>query len=993
MSLNREQGLCVGVFVVCGALVASWWSNAYKPVIVPRSKKLAIPAAPAVNDVQIPRADEGRFDPLDRDFFVPPRDWNPLQPLALELHPLPPIPAVGPLLFPGPAPANSRSERQPAILPAVVDALAKLAGADIPIDGEAGSTSGAEGGDPKGTTSGSGGGSGGGTESVPNGAGNGGAGSQPTSTAAAQAPAPAKPAPQASPKDLSVAKDDPKTGKPVVDDQAAARRFDWISYKGEKRWYGRILNKDRTALIDDTTIPIDFEQVDPITGKSFGRNSIPRDRLTNGGEHRFGFDFANTAANRVLLRKYAALKEKSSATGFLAAARDCLSWRDEDAKAALAGANELIDRALAIDAGNVDAWVAKAEIRELAYDTEGEFKVLDEAKDKGVDDARLKARRARLFRKLGLLESASTLLEGAIQQNSLDASSLREYGQLKLAQGDAAGAQQAFDNASRLQVSPEMRQQLRVDYARALLYGGDIAGAFQSIDPLVKGGMATADAWVLRGVCQFLQGARDKAQSDLKSAIDIDPRNRDAVYDLGVLLGLSGDVKGAMARFAEADELDPLRGFDTECARGILMELGGNLERASTYFEHALQLHPDNPFGTYRMGRLARRNENHEIAAASLAKALLEIGDMIDVLNELGYVALQADIFEDAEKYFSESLRREPDQIPIRVLLAASLVRQNRIAEAKREYEAAAVNSDPTALCGVAFCAYREGDVEQALDKFAAAKGAAKSDAPAGAQIDPKADPKAAPAPGSASEVYLYAETLQKRIDDHRMKEQWVDDFERDQIKNDWNVIESAGPTCAIEKGVVQIKGTQRPGEDSFSEIARPAEGGRHILYESEMRAGPQNGGFYGVRVVLEKGRGNSGSGGNRVDEPFAEIAVAIFPDKTVRIFLRDQDFSQISQNWTEALKLPADFDFTAFHKLTIERTDWEKATFVVRIDEKTLDLPGKTAEEPRKSSFVVPGLRKVKSNLKVSTFAAGKARENVDVEVTTVRVVRYKGT
>lgn len=919
MSLNREQGLCLGVVVCAAGLVANWWSGAYVKTAPPKSKTATLPASPNAPEVSFRKPTDPSYSGSERDFFVPPRDWNPLAPLAIDLPPLPEIGAIGPLPSPSPGAKSLSRLRQPALLPAIAKALAPVeteldaSAANAELSPSDGGSGGANGGAPP-------------AESRETGA-----------TGAAGAAA--------------------KSG---VDDAAISRRFDWVVFKGERRSYGRILNAQRLALLDDETLPIEFEVVDPTSGKVFLRNKIERDKLSGG--HRVGFGFADTAANRALLREHQAIAEKVSAAGLLVAARECLAWFDEDPRAVIATADRLVARSLANDAGSVDGWALKAELRALAFDTEGELAVLDEAKSKGVDDARLKARRARLLRKSGLLESAAALLVEATKENALDVDALRELGHLRLEQGDSKAAVEAFDRAERLAgIAPEMRQAVRVDRAIALLHGGDFDAAFATADAVVKGATPTAKAWSVRGVSQWMLGKHDAAKSDFKSALEVDPKHRDAVYGLGVLLGLSGDLAGAETRLAEAEELDPLRGFDTELARGILAELGGDLDGAAAHFDLALVRHPNHPFGLYRAGRLARRLENHDEAAGLLLGSLLTFGDMTDVLNELGYVAFLADSFEDAEKYFAESLRREPEQNAVRVLLGCALARQNRLPEAKAEFEIAAGADDPTALSGVAYCAYREGDEEVAIQRFSAAAGAAKDD--------------------PTSEIHRYAKSLQERIEDHRSKEQWFDVFDREQIQNEWIVNETAGPTAAIEKGVVKVAGSIRAAEaDVPTELGREVDGKLFVMFESEITIGRSHNGFHGVRVWLPK---NRQAAGGQIDA-FAEIAIAVFPDRQVKLFVRDQDWNQISQNWVTIKQLDAGYDPATVHKFTIERTHYDTGKFVVRFDDATLELNGK-------SEIVVPGLRKVKTGLRCAVFGQGKARENLDFGIESVRLVRYK--
>lgn len=897
MSMNREQGLFLGVLVLSGTMIYMWFDDAYVKQPLPRPREIKVPVAAAVADVAFPAASEPRYDGKQRDFFAQPKDWNELPPLTLDPPPLPEIGSAGPLLVPAPAPAFQSLFRLPPRLNVTK------------VDAAAGDGAVAE-------------------------------DETPSETATPD-----------------------KATADAAADASRLKRFDWIVMKGERRAWGRVLTPDKLKLLDDDAMPIEFETIEQKTGKVFARGSIKRELLA--GPFGQGFGFADTAVNRAQLREYRAVKDKSSAAQYLAAARECLAWREEDPKAVLAIVDRIIEKSIAIDPGAVEAWELKAQVRELAHDTEGEFAVLDAAKAAGVADPRLKARHARLLRKLGLLSSAEQLLEEATKENLLDASSLRELGQIRLARGDSKGALEAYDKAQRAgNVTPEMRQQLRVDAATAALFQGDVQTAYTQADQAVKATPAIAAAPVARGTAQWLLGKRDQAMGDYKAALDIDPRHRDAVFDAGLAAGIAGDLVTAEARLTEANELDPLRGFEVECSRGIFAELTGDLESAAEHFKAALELHPDHPFGLYRYGRLMRRTENLDGAAAQLSRALLEIGEMSDVLNELGYVALLSDNYEDAVEYLSESLRREPKQTAVRVLLATALARLNRIPEARAEYETAASGTDDaTALAGIAFCAYREGDADLAVERFAAAKAAA-------------GDPN--------TEIAKYSGSNQDRIDIHRSKTQWVDVFDREQIKNDWTVLESFGPTVGIERGVVTLSGSQRPGNaDERTELRRDADGKTFVLFEAEMKSAATNAAVYGARLSLDKLKGNAGSGA-KDEVAFAEIAVALFPaDRTIRLHVIEEAYDKVLHDWVVVHTLAPEDKLSDSHRFTIECVNHDVGKYVVRFDDKTLFVNGK-------GDFIVNGLKKVRTAVRVSAFALAKARENVAVEIDSARVVRF---
>ncbi|MBI4878203.1 MAG: tetratricopeptide repeat protein [Planctomycetes bacterium] len=912
MKTNREQALFLLVLVIAGLLIYLRHSGAYQSPPLPRERAFPLVEAPRVPEVRFPDTDEPRTQRGGRDVFMPPRDWNPLPPLILDPPPLPPIGAVGLLPEPSVESAHLRFFRlaPPPAAPAAAGAEPEQpapAGEEDDASAEEGAAE---------------------DERF------GGIDFPPAAGAEAAAPAPAE--------------------------AALEKSYDWFKRKGRPRVYGYVLNPDKFALLDNPSLALQFKAVNVVTGKDSGTATFQRADLEGDGAFGQGFGFADTVRNRVVLERRLVKPSAGSVRSQLEAARKCLGWASEDAGAALEGAEQFLRSALSFNPLEADAWELLGRVQELAGDTEAEIGVCDEARAAGVADSRLETRRARILRRLGLAQAAESILRAGLRLNPNDQAAWAELGRVLLAAERGAEAVAALESALKVSgLSAEARQQLRVELVRALIRVNRAQEALSEVDRVLRLGGEQSEARVLKGVLDLMSGDTANAIGEFRTALEENPRHRAAVYDLGVALargaGEPAALEQARARFQEAADLDPLAAFDSAVALGALEESAGNLEKAAFWFEEALLFEPGEPFGLYRAGRIARLSGDLESAEARLRESLERDGRITDVLNELGYTALLQDEPETAERYLRESLRREPDNREVRVLLGAALLRMNQVAAAREEFKMGA--GDPqlpaaAALCGVAWCEYREGNVDQALQQFAAARAACP------AESDPHR---------------LYADRNQALVDDHRGKEQWVDRFNRKQIKNDWTLTEPHGPQIRLNgDGQLEISGVQRQeSAGERSELSRVIAGAAFVLLEARFGVAASCEGKAGLRFAYERPGKDSGP------QIMGEIAVARCADGSLRVLARSRE--EAEADWLEVpdVRLPAGQEF----QLGIERTDAERGVFRILVDERVV-LDG----------IEVSGLKKLRREVVGALFVEADARQNVAVTSGFVRVVRYQG-
>lgn len=773
MNGKREQWLFLVVLAATALLAWSRYADRYVSRPIPRSKRLSDAEPVSVPSIVFPSPDDPVYRRDGRDVFLPPRDWTPLPPLALERPPLPEIGLVDYVPAPGVEPwAQQRLWRRYAPPPAMDEEEVAAAGEE----------------------------NGGEQPSAPEGIGD-------SRFAGVLSAAP--------------------TGDDV--DLVASERtqpervWDWIQRRGMPRLYGRILADDPFELLDDPEAPIRFQTVDLRTGKPLGVSEIPRSELEGDGRFGVGFGFADTVANRVRLLERETPTGPASVRSQLAAARRCLEWVEDDREAALAGAERFVRRVLEISPKEPEAWELRVEIARASLDLEEEAKALEEAERLGIRSAALAAARGSFFLRLGLPDEATAVLEKARREYPNSAGILLLLGRAAVEAGRAKEALEWLKAAEQRASSVADRLEARIEAARASYRIGDFDAAQEAARRALRIAADDPRALTILGAVALAREDVPGARSALLRALEADPAARDAVYDLAVADALEAEerpdtAEQARARFERAADLDPLTWFWSAAGEGALDERLGDLDRARARFEEALGYEPGRPFGLYRLGRSARRLGDVDGARERLLEALAREGRMAPVLDELGYVELLSDRPRRAEIYLEESVRLWPEGFEARRLLGHALLRAQRLEEAREacaDFLADRERPDAPTLCALAFLDYRLGRVDQAIREFAEARAAA----------------------GPGEDLFAdYATRSQEGIEDNRAKEQWVDRFERRAIKNGWLVREAHGPTARATGEALEIVGLQRRTDSNEpTEVVRTVDGARFVLVEGDL--------------------------------------------------------------------------------------------------------------------------------------------------------------
>jgi tetratricopeptide (TPR) repeat protein len=183
----------------------------------------------------------------------------------------------------------------------------------------------------------------------------------------------------------------------------------------------------------------------------------------------------------------------------------------------------------------------------------------------------------------------------------------------------------------------------------ALVRDGQAAQGQVAIDRILKNG-DSAEARLLIGATKYFTNDFTGALSDLKTAVDLNPKLPDVYAYYGLALLSSGDEDGARQAFEKELSRDPIN-FDANLRMGVVLREDEDYEGAMSYLMRALRVRP---------GDLKVR---YQIAEVKLAQGKVE----------------------DARREFESILKGAPNFVAAHVSLTTIYYLQKRKADGDRE--------------------------------------------------------------------------------------------------------------------------------------------------------------------------------------------------------------------------------------------------------------------------------------------------------------------
>lgn len=613
--------------------------------------------------------------------------------------------------------------------------------------------------------------------------------------------------------------------------------YDWILLDEYDYHFGSIDNAGRFRLGERPTELVKFSEVDPATGAprfaGQGMVEYPRDRVT-------AFGFADTPVNRVEL---GAIEREGPITRGnmaerLAFADWCVEHRHE-APRGLEVARALYERVATFEPGDPSARLGLAHCLEVSFDFDAAFAEYEKLTAAFPTQAEVAAAYARLEERFFMYDSAEARLRQAIAKEqgsyaghwALGTFLMRNGGQPQEIRDELEKAQRYAPDAPE---AASLRAQIRVDVGNAALSMLELDRARGAFTSALGAERLNQDA--LAGL--FLVANLERA---LGAPAQVPELPADLTSLEGPLLLARGlwHLDGGAWQAAKQDLDAAVRALPLDpslalCGLSSLAERTGHIAESMEFAERALEAKPGVPWALFQRGRLQYLRDDLEGAEASLHEALASDVDFVDAAVLLGEIAMVEERFDDAERYFDRVRRLEEPRVDVESRRGLNALLAGDVQSAMQRFEAARTmegGNDPVVTGGLAWCFYERGQHEEALNRLAALDDSLRDRA----DDDP---------------WRVWSRDQKARIEENVSQERWIDEFDRQSLRNDWLLEEGAGPLVTVRDEALQIEGQFRSNGEVRVYRRLPAL--RFVAIEADLRIGSSSAARAGLFVARE---------------------------------------------------------------------------------------------------------------------------------------------
>ena len=252
-------------------------------------------------------------------------------------------------------------------------------------------------------------------------------------------------------------------------------------------------------------------------------------------------------------------------------------------------------------------------------------------------------------------------------------------------------------------------------------------GAFREAIRLAAAGTAGADtsaevSHIHLGVVLVEEKEFPEGLHELSTAVEADPKNAFAQFELGRGVALAGRDEEAVAHFAEALKVNPM-------LAGAALEMGmaeqrlGRQDESIPWFEKALAQEPKNAVALANMGLALTQTGKAKDAVEYLQRALKVTPEDRVVLEDLGVAELQQSHFDEAIGWFGKALAVDAANPQVHYDLGLAYKLKDRmdeaVAELKKAIELDGNLPDPPYTLGILYM--QTGKLEEAATELRAA--------------------------------------------------------------------------------------------------------------------------------------------------------------------------------------------------------------------------------------------------------------------------------
>jgi type IV pilus assembly protein PilF len=165
------------------------------------------------------------------------------------------------------------------------------------------------------------------------------------------------------------------------------------------------------------------------------------------------------------------------------------------------------------------------------------------------------------------------------------------------------------------EVDAKKRARARMDLASAYFSRGEARTALEQVKISLAADPNYGDAYNLQGLIYANLGEQALAEDSFRRALQLNPRDADAMHNYGWYLCQLRRYPEATTMFEQALALPQYRGVTrTLLAQGVCQAYAGQLAEAEATLSRAYQLDPANPFAATNLSEVLYRRGEYERA-------------------------------------------------------------------------------------------------------------------------------------------------------------------------------------------------------------------------------------------------------------------------------------------------------------------------------------------------------------------------------------------
>lgn len=230
----------------------------------------------------------------------------------------------------------------------------------------------------------------------------------------------------------------------------------------------------------------------------------------------------------------------------------------------------------------------------------------------------------------------------------------------------------------------QLKSGVQYQMAREQFLGGDLPKALRTIETGIAMQPGVAKSHVLRGRILLEQSKLESASEAFATAEQLDPKNVEAQYFMGIVNERFSRPDDALARYRKAMELDPANAQYPVAAAEMLVT-NGRADEARALLEERRSVLPNNAAIRHSMGQIAMLERDFPAAVASFGEARLLAPDDNSVLESLARAQMAAGKFNDADVSLSQLLKTDGNKArrDLQLMRARCLVELDRAGDAR----------------------------------------------------------------------------------------------------------------------------------------------------------------------------------------------------------------------------------------------------------------------------------------------------------------------